>query len=62
MNSSKAKEIKEKLFEKMFGTGYSDSDRKILLERPNFRSAYKKAKKTYMKATAQKGRGNIPAA
>ena len=50
MNGSKVKELKDKIFGKMFGTGYSASDKKALMESDNFKAAYKLAKKKYAQA------------
>lgn len=54
MNGAKSKEIKQKVFEKMFGgwDKYCYSDRKVLLEDAAFKKAYKSAKKQYLVAVS----------
>jgi hypothetical protein len=47
MNQAKAKEIKKKVFQAMYGSGYSKADRKILMATDSFIMAYELAKRKY---------------
>lgn len=47
MKSSRAKEIKEKLFVKMYGTGHTDGDKKKMMADELFKRAYRLTKEKY---------------
>ncbi len=50
MKSSRAKEIKEKLFSAMYADNHTAFQKKLLMELEQFKNAYRRTKTAYKKA------------